>query len=227
MKAGGKSMDRKYAVQGIIGCLLFGLGDWLLGYVDPGKIDGDTFYFISAGHGAAFADWKITVTLAAAVIGVLFLQQGFVHIADIMKDDRDRAGAQRVFTFMTYPWIVIHFVVTAIVFVYSYTCRVAGEELAVQITGGMDKVFDVCVLIAYFILAVSLIDLVIVTARGRTILKRREAFFTPLTWIVVIGAVALLLPASPFSKGLYTFCMNGGMLVWFVRLLFVKGEDRC
>ena len=220
-------MDRKYAVQGIIGCLLFGLGDWLLGFVDPGKIDGDTFYFISAGHGAEYADWKITVTLAAAVIGVLFLQQGFVHIADIIKDDRDRAGAQRVFTFMTYPWIVIHFVVTAIAFVYSYTCRVAGEELAVLITGGMDKVFDVCVLIAYFILAVSLIDLAIVTARGRTVLKRREAFFTPLTWIVVIGAVALVLPASPFSKGLYTFCMNGGMLVWFVRLLFVKGEDRC
>lgn len=220
-------MDRKYAVQGIIGCLLFGLGDWLLGFVDPGKIDGDTFYFISAGHGAEYADWKITVTLAAAVIGVLFLQQGFVHVADLMNDDKDRMGARRVFTFMTYPWIVIHFVVTAIVFVYSYTCRVAGEELAVQITVGMDKVFVPCLYLAYFIAAVALIDLVIVTARGRTILERREAFFTPLTWIVVIGAVALVLPASPFSKGLYTFCMNGGILVWFVRLLFVKGEDRC
>lgn len=222
-----KSMDKKYAAQGIIGCLMFGLGDWLLGFVDPGKIDGDTFYYISAGHGAAFADWKITVTLASAVIGVLFLQQGFVHIADIMKDDRDRAGAQRVFTFMTYPWIVIHFVVTAIVFVYSYTCRVAGEELAVQITGGMDMAFNAGLLLAYFILAVSLVDLVIVIARGRTVLKRYNAFFTPLTWIAVIGAAALLLPASPFSKGLYTFSMNGGMLVWFVRLLFVKGEDRC
>jgi energy-converting hydrogenase Eha subunit C len=213
MKAGGESMDRKYAVQGIIGCLLFGLGDWLLGFVDPVKIDGDTFYFISAGHGAEYADWKIAVTLAAAVIGVLFLQQGFVHIADIMKDDRDRAGAQRVFTFMTFGWLIIHFVVAANVWGYSYACRAYGSEQAALLSAGMNKVFAPCLYLAYFIAAVALIDLVIVTARGRTILKRREAFFTPLTWIVVIGAVTLVLPASPFSKGLYTFCMNGGMLV--------------
>ena len=28
-------MNKKYAVQGIVGCVLFGVGDWLLGFVDP------------------------------------------------------------------------------------------------------------------------------------------------------------------------------------------------
>ncbi len=36
---------------------------------------------------------------------------------------------------------------------------------------------------------------------------------------LIIGAVSMVLPASPFSKGLYTFCMNGGMSVWFIRLI--------
>ena len=31
-------MDKKYAVQGIIGCALFGVGDWLLGSVYPYSI---------------------------------------------------------------------------------------------------------------------------------------------------------------------------------------------
>jgi len=44
-------MKRKYAIQGIIGCTLFGVGDWLLGFVDTGKVEGDVFYFISVGHG--------------------------------------------------------------------------------------------------------------------------------------------------------------------------------
>ncbi len=30
--------------------------------------------------------------------------------------------------------------------------------------------------------------------------------------------------ASPFSKGLYTFCMNGGVIVWFVRLLIRRNK---
>ena len=36
-------MDKKYTLQGIIGCVLFGVGDWLLGFVDPAKVNGDVF----------------------------------------------------------------------------------------------------------------------------------------------------------------------------------------
>lgn len=212
-------LDKKYAIQGIIGCVLFGVGDWLLGFVDPGKVPEDVFYFISAGHGAGYPDWKIMVTMVCAIIGVLFLWQGFVHISDLMKEEKDMEGAKRVFTFLTYSWLIIHFVVTIIVFIYSYSCRTLGSEQAVIITNGLDKVLDPCILIAYFILGIALIDLIIIIARGRTKLKRTDAFITPLTWMLIIGAVSMVLPASPFSKGLYTFCMNGGMIVWFIRLL--------
>ncbi len=215
-------MEKKYAVQGIIGCVLFGIGDWLLGFVDPGEIKEDVFYFLSTGHGAGYPSWKIKVTLALAVIGVLFLQQGFVHISDIMKAEKDKAGAERVFTFLTYAWLIIHFAVTIIVFVYSYTSRTVTNEQAVLLSNALDKIFDPCILIAYLILAISLIDLVIVIARGSTELKRTDALFTPLTWIVLIGAVSMILPNSPFSKGLYTFCMNGGMIAWFITLLLKK-----
>ena len=71
-----------------------------------------------------------------------------------------------------------------------------------------------------------MIDLIIVIARGKTKLKRKEAFLTPLTWIVLIGAVSMILPASPFSKALYTFCMNGGMIAWFIRLLIWKEKEK-
>lgn len=217
-------MEKKYAIQGIIGCLLFGIGDWLLGYVDPGKVPYDVFYFISVGHGAEYPDWKITVTMVCAIIGVLFLWQGFVHISDLMTEEKDRAGAARVFTFLTYSWLIIHLVVTLMVFMHSYSCRNIGIEQAVIITKGLDKVLDPCILIAYLILGIAMIDLIIVIARGMTVLKRTEAFITPLTWMLLIGAVSFILPISPFSKGLYTFCMNGGMSAWFIRLL-VRRKD--
>lgn len=217
-------MNKKYAVQGIVGCVLFGVGDWLLGFVDPEEVQEDVFYFISAGHGAGYPDWKIMVTMGCAIIGVLFLWQGFVHISDLMIEERDKAGAARVFTFMTYSWLIIHFVVTIMVFIYSYSCRTIGTDQAVMITNGLDKVMNPCIFIAYLILGIALVDLVIVIARGKTKLKRSDAFITPLTWILIIGAVSMVLPASPFSKGLYTFCMNGGMIVWFIRLILLREE---
>ena len=217
-------MNKKYAVQGIVGCVLFGVGDWLLGFVDPEEVQEDVFYFISAGHGAGYPDWKIMVTMGCAIIGVLFLWQGFVHISDLMIEERDKAGAARVFTFMTYSWLIIHFVVTIMVFIYSYSCRTIGNDQAVMITNGLDKVMNPCIFIAYLIFGIALVDLVIVIARGKTKLKRSDAFITPLTWILIIGAVSMVLPASPFSKGLYTFCMNGGMIVWFIRLILLREE---
>ncbi len=218
-------MKKKYAAQGIIGCLLFGIGDWLLGFVDPAKVESNVFYFISAGHGTGYADWKIVVTLVSAVIGVLFFSQGCVHISDYMKEEKDRAGARRVFTFITYPWLTIHFTVTIMVFTYSYMCKNVGETQAALMSQYMDKLFDPFVLLSYLIWVIASADLIIVIARGRTVLKKREAFFTPFTWIALIGFISMILPESAFSKGLYTFCMNGGMIIWFIRELFRKQEE--
>ena len=216
------TLEKKYSLQGIIGCIMFGIGDWLLGYVDPTSVNGDVFYFISAGHGADYPFWKLTVTMTSAVIGVLFLQQGCVHIADLMRSEKDKAGAARVFTFLTYAWLVIHFVVTVNVFAYSYMCRAFGNEQAELFSKETAKVFAPCLYLSYFIIIVAMIDLILVIAKGRTYLSRREAFFTPMTWICLIGGVSIILPESPFSKGLYTFCMNGGMMVWFIRMMFYK-----
>lgn len=218
-------MEKKYIFQGIAGCVLFGIGDWLLGFVDPAKVNGDVFYFISAGHGADYPSWKITVTLVTAVIGALFMHQGCVHIGDLMKSDKDRAGASRVFAFLTYSWLVLHFIVTVNVFAYSCMCRDFGSEQAALLSHSFSKVLGGGLYISYFFIAAALIDLILVIARGRTYLPRREAFFTPLTWICLTGAVSLILPESPFSKGLYTFCMNLGMILWFVRMLFMKRAE--
>ncbi len=89
-------MDKKYTLQGLIGCILFGVGDWLLGAVDPARVNGDVFYFISAGHGAEYPPAKITATVITAVIGVLFMHQGCTHISELMKSEKDKAGASRI-----------------------------------------------------------------------------------------------------------------------------------
>ena len=175
------------------------------------------FYFISAGHGAAYADWKIAVTLVCAVIGVLFFSQGCVHMADYMKEEKDKIGAARIFTFITYSWLMIHFTVTIMVYAYSYMCRNVGEAQAVQMSQRMDRLFDPFVLLSYGILLAAFAFLFIWIIRGKTILGKKEVFVTPVTWICVIGLISMILPESPFSKGLYAFCMNGGMIVWFAR----------
>ncbi len=186
-------MNKKYAVQGIVGCVLFGVGDWLLGFVDPEEVQEDVFYFIKC------RSWGWVPGLEDHGDDELRHHRSFISLAGICAyfrsdDRRKRQG------------------------------RTIGTEQAVMITNGLDKVMNPCIFIAYLIFGIALVDLVIVIARGKTKLKRSDAFITPLTWMLLIGAVSFFLPTSPFSKGLYTFCMNGGMIVWFIRLLIQKNK---
>lgn len=72
------------------------------------------------------------------------------------------------------------------------------------------------------LVAVSLVMLFIDILCRNTCLKRPAVLFSPIVPMEIIFAAAQILPQSPFSYGLYTFCMNGGMLVWFGYLLAVN-----
>lgn len=76
--------------------------------------------------------------------------------------------------------------------------------------------------VIFLLIGVPLLKLIIDILRRKTCLKRTAVFFSSIVPMAVIFVAAQLLPQSPFSYGLYTFCMNGGMLVWFLYLLTVN-----
>ena len=53
-------------------------------------------------------------------------------------------------------------------------------------------------------------------------LPKLSQFFTPLLWMAVFSALKFLVPATPLSNGIDTFCMNTGMMIWFAYLLVKK-----
>lgn len=51
--------------MGLLGCALFGVGDWLLGFVDPQPVS-EVFSVLKAGHGA---DYPLMENCAGAAFG--------------------------------------------------------------------------------------------------------------------------------------------------------------
>ena len=84
-----KDNSRALWLIGIIGCILFGIGDWLLGFVDPGIVS-EKFSVIRAGNGADYDLAKVVWTLALGTAGMAFLIPGFRAQADILRDEKDK-----------------------------------------------------------------------------------------------------------------------------------------
>lgn len=222
----GTGSKKKYWIYGIAGGICFGIGDWLLGYVNPAMIEGDIFYFVRAGHGADYDTTKIIITLVFAMAGMLFYFPALLRIADFASDKRAAAPLKYTFGLCSVGWLVIHLIVAVNVLVYSWMAEYAGNELANGISNFLGNAMLPCLYIAYIFAGVPLLLLLIYIICGKTSLKKREALFTPLIWMAMITVVADIIPTSAFSYGLYTFCMNGGMLVWFLYLLVkeIKGK---
>ena len=218
----GTVSKKKYWIYGIVGCICFGIGDWLLGFVNPVMTEGDIFYFIRAGHGADYNTTKITITLVFAMAGMLFYFPAMLRIGDLASDKRSNAHLKYTFGLCSVGWLVIHFIVAVNVMVYSWVAKYAGNELANGISNFLGNAMLPCLYIAYIFVGIPLILLLVYIFCGKTSLKKREALFTPLIWMVIINVVANIIPTSAFSYGLYTFCMNGGMLIWFLYLLVGK-----
>ncbi|MCM1225778.1 MAG: hypothetical protein NC548_66175 [Lachnospiraceae bacterium] len=218
------ALQKKYSIFGLIGCLCFGIGDWLLGYVDPALVEGADLYFIRAGHGAGYNTLKVDITLALAVTGIFFLYPGFVHIADIAKDGKTKRILGYAFGLCSVGWMMLHLFVSFLVLAFSETEKNGGRELAITLAdrfGSAGAAVEKCT--SLFAMGAGIV-LIVTILRGNTCLKKSAVVFGPVIPMLLIIVIAQVLPQSAFSYGLYTFNMNAAMMVWFVYLLAVGGK---
>lgn len=214
---GGRMKNRRDWLLGIVGCILFGIGDWLLGYVDPGIVS-EQFSVIKAGHGAGYELWKVTVTLLTGAVGIPFLLRGCLGMAELVTDEK-RKGIMRVWlSLLPVGWMIIHFTVSVGIYAYSWAMRFATPETARQLALDMIAMMRPAQIIGILFL-VPLLLFPIYVFRGMTTLQKSSQFFSPLLWMAVLSAVKFFVPPTPFTNGIDTFCMNAGMIIWFSYLL--------
>ena len=103
--------NRKYWISGFIGCARFGVGDWLLGCVDPRPVS-EVFSVLKAGHGADYDLWKIALTLFLGVLGVPFMMAGCMRMAELVTDEKRKNAMKWSMMLLPVGWLLIHFTVS-------------------------------------------------------------------------------------------------------------------
>lgn len=214
--------NKKYWILGIVGCICFGIGDWLLGYVEPGMVT-EQFSVLKTGHGVEYNLIKLTVTLFLGALGVPFMFIGCAKIAEIVSDQKKRARLH--FTMMLLPvgWLLIHFSVSMGIYSYSWLMHTGETEIAQEMAISTMSMLQSTQIVAYFFAGIPLLLLPVYTLQGKTALKKHSLWFTPLLWMAFMSCLKFFIPMTPFTNGIDTFCMNGGMIVWFLYLT-LSGE---
>ena len=210
--------NREYWLLGLLGCALFGIGDWLLGYVDPQPVS-EVFSVLKTGHGEVYGLWKITLTLVLGAIGVPFMMAGCMHMAELVTDKKRGAVLRWGMMLLPVGWLLIHFTVSCGIYTYAWNMQKGDPTLALRMAEDVTRMFQSTQIVADMLAGVPLVLLVVFVLRGKTALPRLSQLFTPLLWMALFSALKFVISASPFSNGVDTFCMNAGMMIWFGYLL--------
>lgn len=80
---------------GLLGCLCFGAGDWLMLYGDTAHNGALTWLTVGA---AQIAPWRNNLAMALAFPGIIFYAAALFAMAALLSDERDRevSGAHRI-----------------------------------------------------------------------------------------------------------------------------------
>ena len=164
-----KKEYQKYWLCGIIGAVCFGIGDWLLGYVDPGIIN-ESFSVIKAGHGAGYDLTKLTITLLFGAIGVPFLVLGCVKMADLVTEEKRRKTFRFWMTLLPVGWLIIHFTVSISIYVYSWCMHSGTAETAEKLATDIIQMMQPAQMVSWFFAGIPLVLLIVYVLRGKTVL---------------------------------------------------------
>ena len=119
-------------------------------------------------------------------------------------------------------WLLIHFTVSCGIYAYAWNIQNGDASNALRMAEDMTRMFQSTQIVADLMAGVPLILLIVLVLRGKTVLPKSSQLFTPLIWMAVFSAVTFVVPATPLSNGIDTFCMNAGMMIWFAYLLVKK-----
>ncbi len=201
-------------VYGLLGCLCFGAGDWLMLYGDPaytGKV-----YWLTEGV-RHIPQWRFDISMALALPGIVLYGIALFAVQDYIKSERERTIYHYLNAFGLTPWLALHLFVVMVLCLWSFSGDLAlATELRDRLNWFVfaSEAMMLPVFLYWFYLQIS----------GRTVFPKWFAWTSVLVFYALFSIVKMLLPVSAFRLGFTNGLMSESMILWFGCMLLWEGR---
>ena len=214
-------MKKKNAalICGMLGCLCYGGGDWLMLYGDPACAG--ALSWLTAGA-AAIPQWRYNLAMALAFPGIILYGIALFAVEGYIRAERHRKVYHYLNAFGLTPWIALHlfYVMILPLFSWMHGNGYAAEALRVceGLYASLSWLVPVCealmlpVFLYWFYLQIS----------GKTVFPIWMAFTNVLVIYAVLKGISLCMPVSAFRLGFTNGLMSESMILWFGIMLVRK-----
>jgi hypothetical protein len=216
-----KNRMKNALVCGMLGCLCYGGGDWLMLYGNPAHHG--TLLWLTEGV-AKIAQWRFNLAMALAFPGILLYGIALFALQGFITGERQRKVYHYLNAFSLTPWIALHLFYIMILTLFAWLNRNGFADDATAICEGLYAPLSWLVPVSEALMVPVFVWWFWLQISGKTIFPRWMAFTNVLIIFGVLKSVSLLIPVSAFRLGFTNGLMSESMIVWFGLMLW-KGES--
>lgn len=201
---------------GLLGCLCFGAGDWLMLY-------GDTAYrgslsWLTLGA-AGIAPWRNSLAMALAFPGMILYGIALFAIAAYLKEERQRKVYRCLTAFSLTPWLALHLFYIMILYAFAWMSGNGYEAAALPVSEALFRHLFWLIIVSEALMLPPYLYWLWTLARGMSVLPKWMTLSNPLVFYVLLKLLTLPMPDSAFRLAFTNGLMSESMLLWFGSML--------
>ena len=197
---------------GILGCLCYGGGDWLMMYGNPAYHG--ALSWLTEGV-AAIPQWRFNLAMALAFPGIILYGIALFAVEGYIREEKHRKVYHWLNTFGLTPWIALHLFYVMILTLFAWMHRNGYTAEALPVCEGLFRQLSWLVPVSEGTMLPVFLYWFWLQVSGKTVFPKWMAFTNVLVIYAVLKDVSLLLPVSAFRLGFTNGLMSESMALWF------------
>ena len=197
---------------GLLGCLCYGGGDWLMLYGDPARAG--ALVWLTEGA-AQIPQWRYDLAMALAFPGIILYGIALFAVDGYIRGEKERKVYHFLNAFGLTPWIALHLFYVMILTLYAWMNKNGYAGDALTVCEGLFSRLSWLVPVSEAMMLPVFVYWFYLQITGRTVFPKAFAFTNVLVIFGVLKGVSLLLPISAFRLGFTNGLMSESMVLWF------------
>ncbi len=199
-------------ICGMLGCLCYGGGDWLMMYGDASYAGG--LPWLTTGV-AAIPQWRFNLAMALAFPGIVLYGIALFTVESYICTERERKIYHYLNAFGLTPWIALHLFYIMILALFSWMNGNGYVAESLAVSEGLFAQLSWLVPVSEALMLPVFLFWFYLQITDRIEFPRRMAFTNVLIIFAVLKCLTMLMPISAFRLGFTNGLMSESMIIWF------------